>query len=66
MGCLVGRNRCLFGSGDRVSGFDFLFHAVAFPLDEDCFGMVEKAVKDSGGQGCIVVEDLGPVFKSLI
>ncbi len=26
-------------------GLDLIFHAIAFPFDEDCFGMMQEAVE---------------------
>ena len=44
----------------RGSGFlDLVFHAVAFALDGNGFGMVEQPVQNGGGQCGIVVEDFG-------
>ena len=43
---------------------DFIFYAVAFSLDENGFGVMQEPVKDGGGEGGVVVEDLRPVFKA--
>ena len=43
-----------------------VLHAVAFAFDEDGLGMVQEAVEDGGGQGAVVVEDLGPVFEGSV
>jgi len=48
------------------SGFKRAFHAIALALDEDRFGMVEKAVKNGRSQGGIVVKDLRPLSKGAV
>ena len=40
----------------------FVLHAEALAFDDDGVGVVQNAVKDSGGQGAVAVEDLRPVF----
>ena len=37
-----------------------VFHPVAFALDRDGFGVVQDTIEHSGGEGGVVVEDLGP------
>jgi hypothetical protein len=32
--------------GAAVSGFDLIFHAIAFPLDTDSIGVVQYPVED--------------------
>jgi hypothetical protein len=41
-------------------------HAVAFAFEGEDFGMMQKAVQNRGGEGAVVIEDLGPVFKGLV
>ena len=47
---------------ERESPFDAVFHAIAFALDEDGFGVMEQAIEERGGEGAVVVEDLRPVL----
>ena len=49
-------------SGIR-SGTRLFFHAVAFPLDDDDFGVVQQPVEDGRGECAVVVEDAGPVLE---
>ena len=51
------------GSG---RGLDLVFHAEAFAFDHDGFGVMEDAVEDGAGDAGVVIEDLGPVFVSLV
>lgn len=41
---------------------DLFFHAIAFSFDNDCVGMMQKPVQDSGSKCCIIVKNLRPVF----
>lgn len=50
----------------RLFGFDSIFHAITFPLDDDRFAMMEEAVEDGGGEGGIIVEDGRPLFEGFI
>ena len=43
-----------------------VLHSEAVAFNSDSLGMVEQAVEDGGGQGRIVVEDLGPVLEHAI
>ena len=44
------------------SGFDLIFHSVAFAFDDHGFGMMQQTVKKSRGQGAVVVEDFRPLL----
>ncbi len=59
-GCEVGRR-----SGAAL-GIDAVFHAVAFPVDNDGFSVMEDAVEDRGGESAVVVEDGRPVFVGFV
>jgi hypothetical protein len=48
------------------SGLNGILHAVASTLDDDGFGVVEKAVEDGRGERAVVVEDGGPVLEGLV
>ena len=48
------------------SRLDLVFHAIAFALDEDGFGVMEQAIEECGGERAVVVEDLGPVLVGAI
>jgi hypothetical protein len=40
-----------------------VFHAEAFSFDDHRLGMMEQPIQDGGGQGAVLVEDLGPLLK---
>jgi hypothetical protein len=44
------------------SGFDLIFHPVAFAFDDHGFGMMQQAIKQSRGQRAIVIEDFRPLL----
>jgi hypothetical protein len=46
--------------------FDLILHAVALPVDDHGFGVVQEPVQHGAGQGAVVVEDFGPVFIGLV
>ena len=60
--------RVFFRASEANDGlfFDLVLHAIAFPLDDEGFGMVQEAIQDSGGEGAVVVKDFGPIFESAI
>lgn len=43
-----------------------VFHPKTFPFDGHRFGVMEEAIQHGTGEGGIVVEDFGPVFKGQI
>ena len=45
---------------------DLILHAVAFPLDDHGFSVVQEPVQHGAGEGAVVVEDFGPVFIGLV
>jgi len=49
-----------------ASGFDCVFHAEAFALDDDGFRVMQQAIEDSRSQGAVVVEDFGPVLEGTV
>jgi len=54
-------------TGGNVRGMirlDLIFHAIASSLDEDGFGMVQESIENGGGEGGVVIEDLGPILKA--
>lgn len=48
------------------SRLDLVFHAITGALDDHRLGMVKEAVEQGGGEGTVIVEDLGPLFESAI
>ena len=47
-------------------GFDLVVHAKAFAFDNHGLSVVQQSIEDCGGEGRVVVEDLGPGFEGLI
>jgi len=47
-------------------GIDAVFHAITGTLDEYRFAMMDQAVQDGRGEGCVIVEDGTPLFKRLV
>jgi len=47
----------------RLSRLNLISHTVTFPLDNHSFRMMQNSVKDSRGEGAVVIEDFRPVFK---
>jgi hypothetical protein len=45
---------------------DLTFHTIASTLNGDGVSMVQKSIKNGGGQGGIVVKDTRPSFVGLI
>ena len=45
---------------------DLVFHAVTGALDDHGFGVMEEPIEQRGGEGAVIVKDLGPFFKSAI
>jgi hypothetical protein len=44
-------------------GLDLIFHAIAFPFDEDGFGMMQETVEKRWGQRTVIIEDLRPLLE---
>ena len=63
-GC--GGDRGRRGWVESGSGFDAVAHAVAGSLDDHRLGVMQEAVEQGGGQGAVVVEDLGPLLEGAI
>ena len=45
---------------------EFPFHAITFPFNDDGLGVMQQPIKQSRGEGAIVVKNLGPVLKGAI
>ncbi len=55
------------GAGDWLeSGWDLVLHAKARAFNHHRFGVMEKAVQNSGGDGAVVVENAGPLFEGVV
>ena len=52
--------------GEKRSGVGLNAHAVTAALDDDGFGVVEQSVKQSRGEGAVVIEDPGPLLEGAI
>ena len=48
------------------SGFDLIFHSIAFSLDQHGFRVVQQSVKDGRGQSAVVIKNFRPIFKGLV
>ena len=57
---------CLLLDAVRSGFLDLIFHPIALAFDGDGFGVVQQSIQHGGGQGGIVVEDLGPVLIRLV
>ncbi len=58
--------RPFFLYGGYLFRIDSVFHAITFTFNDDRFAMMEDTVEDGGGEGCIVVEDRGPLFERFV
>jgi hypothetical protein len=43
-----------------------VFHAITGAFNDHRLGMMKEAVEQGGGEGTVIVEDLGPLFESAI
>ena len=48
------------------SSFNYIFHSITFPFDNDCLGVVKESIQQCRGKSAVIVEDFRPVFESAV